>query len=991
MHCVSLGWNHIRGSGAELLAKALIKNSSLSSLSLNGNAIGDEGAEGFAGALTENRTLTVLGYALLCFTLLLAFQPSLFLCRLADNKIRESGAGYLAKSLRVNQSLIEFDLAANKIGSAALEEFVNVMRLNETLAVLQVTPKTVSDSSLVEELQALLGRNAYIRRQAFFDAFAKDKKHPWYRARILLIGNGGCGKTATLRSLVNEDFEPVWVSTIGANVVESRTTGSSNHWEKIARSTARSSVEIQDSLLGKHSHACVQAANSVFSDLRKRLHTESEANDTESSLSSDSSEVLVCDTKELDPVMHSEEETPMASPVEQDLTPAQKPRFGFGRKLYKVGSNLRFSKLKKLNSFFQRKKSLENVMNVEEYSHGIPMAREVDLGMPNPSTHGVRNVHAAIPVGNEVPTREVSRSQLVFEAAAMTPSNRIDEGGRLLLLEDTAQDSNIVRYDRELMLKASRDHEAITFSVCDFGGQNVFHMLHQVFLTRDSIYVLVFDMRTLLFHSDEVDGSFDRTPETRRTDSFKSVKFWMSSVAIHAGKNARVVLVGTFCNEMRGGADLKVVNDTLSAMLHDYHHLSAQVVRNDASHLLFFPIDNATSKGIDTLRFTLEKCARQLQSFHARIPLRWLKFLDHLQVAARNPSEFGPYKGKVSPVMKLTHLSLATVKGIADSYNISCENEVCKMLRTFHQLGLCFYSAASETLKDVVVLDPQWLISRISQIIRDQDLHAVDVDKLRSVELFTDYQFTRKTGIISRDLVNFLWDNDPETEFLLELMNHSMLLSSWVEIEPTEAGTMIATKNKQYLVPSLLHGDYSYESFSNSATMSRCIIDFSETFLPEGVFERVLCLLLDAGFRSKAETVSKGFVELWRASSLSRTDGEWSRMILVNESASGVGNDCLSMFVEEQDTTLAKEALDLLPHMLNKINTEVMRSQLSWRFWFQGRDEHRHVVSTTQPVSYESARRQKLVPWFSTSQLGAADTPQTLFANSLSLENFLHV
>jgi hypothetical protein len=56
---------------------------------------------------------------------------------------------------------------------------------------------------------------------------------------------------------------------------------------------------------------------------------------------------------------------------------------------------------------------------------------------------------------------------------------------------------------------------------------------------------------------------------------------------------------------------------------------------------------------------------------------------------------------------------------------ISLRGEVKDALHTLHRLGQLLWWGDSERLNNTVVLDPQWLITAFTAIIRDRDLHAI--------------------------------------------------------------------------------------------------------------------------------------------------------------------------------------------------------------------------------------------------------------------------
>ena len=70
------------------------------------------------------------------------------------------------------------------------------------------------------------------RKQAAYEAAlaeGDDAKASWNRSKLMVIGEGKAGKTATVRSLLNKTFDKEWKSTIGVELSKS-TTGKINAW-----------------------------------------------------------------------------------------------------------------------------------------------------------------------------------------------------------------------------------------------------------------------------------------------------------------------------------------------------------------------------------------------------------------------------------------------------------------------------------------------------------------------------------------------------------------------------------------------------------------------------------------------------------------------------------------------------------------------------------------------------------------------------------------
>ncbi|GBG33995.1 Leucine-rich repeat serine/threonine-protein kinase 2 [Hondaea fermentalgiana] len=125
------------------------------------------------------------------------------------------------------------------------------------------------------------------------------------------------------------------------------------------------------------------------------------------------------------------------------------------------------------------------------------------------------------------------------------------------------------------------------------------------------------------------------------------------------------------------------------------------------------------------------------------------------------------------------------------------------------------------------------------------DVNEVDdilVKYLSNAGLKKDFAVLRKRGIATLSLLRFLW-NDEEVDYLREFMHESMLMSNWAF--PEEALTRGRQDETIFFVSSLLKNSTDRKLEQDIASVQSgltCVLDFSEFFLPDGVFTRLLSL-----------------------------------------------------------------------------------------------------------------------------------------------------
>ncbi|CAE7780128.1 uba3 [Symbiodinium necroappetens] len=414
--------------------------------------------------------------------------------------------------------------------------------------------------------------------------------------------------------------------------------------------------------------------------------------------------------------------------------------------------------------------------------------------------HGPEVPEAAGPAGHSPsssPVAEVGAADDQGSGAAETPAPQ-DNLLNKLPVEEVAQ-----KLDQEMIMLRKSVGQPVTFSTWDFGGQSVFHNLHHLFLSRCSVYLVVFKMPHML-RSDE---SCER--------AIAMLRYWLNSLAMHA-RGAPVLLVGTHKDDVPQSSDHRKISKILWEKLEN--RLVEQVhpfTREEDEGLWYFPIDNTRSgHGADPvvqeLQHAIESAAHEDTANYLEkpIPIRWRGVLDVL--VAKNES-----------------------------------------IITMEELGVLFHFQSPMELREIVILQPQWLVSGICQVIFDWTLHEQEHHKQIKLEMKSAYDAWRYKGVVSKRLLDRLWEHGYEQpahkSFLLRFMEQVALAC---EVGPDT-----------FLVPSLLpHGD---------ATGSKCGVahrhfwlDFAPSFLPDNLFKRLICYAVQKCSQNTEPVLHESFAHM---------------------------------------------------------------------------------------------------------------------------------
>ncbi|GBG24034.1 Leucine-rich repeat serine/threonine-protein kinase 2 [Hondaea fermentalgiana] len=355
--------------------------------------------------------------------------------------------------------------------------------------------------------------------------------------------------------------------------------------------------------------------------------------------------------------------------------------------------------------------------------------------------------------------------------------------------------------------QADKPDEEISFTIWDYGGQEVFYALHHLFLTQYGIYMLVFDMREVL-GKERFREKLDEKEYAKlalQEDSLETLRFWIDSIRLHA-PDASIILVGTHLDQVAGSEEHEEIEDTLETKVLDRRGVESLEIRNYKAHLCFFPIDNTHRDFKDncilSLRESLLKAAADKDFVQKKVPLRWSYCLEKLLLQDKD------------------YLSLNAVEELAITNCHVSKEDVSKMLEYMHELGVLVHltTGQHDVLRQIVVIRPQWLLENLS-----------------------------RRGVASRELLEWLWQWEP-VDYLVELM-HAMLLacpSPWID-DIDEEGDFVDEEGA-LLIPSLLQPvkDSVREEALKGLKGPRALAFVSFKILPKGVFQRFITSLIQS-------------------------------------------------------------------------------------------------------------------------------------------------
>jgi internalin A len=216
----------------------------------------------------------------------------------------------------------------------------------------------------------------------------------------------------------------------------------------------------------------------------------------------------------------------------------------------------------------------------------------------------------------------------------------------------------------QLKIRHPKKPVDVIVNVWDFGGQDIYQATHQLFLTSRALYLVVWNARA--------------GPTAGRVED------WIRRIRLQVGDEAQILLVATHADQSRTDIDYEAFKRKYGAILVGLHE-----------------VDSRTRKAIDPLRRAIaEQIAAIVPEEGQNIGQQWI---DVRKALTRRPEP---------------QLSYQQVVALGASHGVE-EAQVSTLLGLLHEKGLLIHYTRDWWLRDVVVLQPDWLTRAISAVLDD--------------------------------------------------------------------------------------------------------------------------------------------------------------------------------------------------------------------------------------------------------------------------------
>ncbi|XP_060604849.1 uncharacterized protein LOC132757552 [Ruditapes philippinarum] len=371
--------------------------------------------------------------------------------------------------------------------------------------------------------------------------------------------------------------------------------------------------------------------------------------------------------------------------------------------------------------------------------------------------------------------------------------------------------------------KDCNDQDVLLANIWDFGGQFIYYATHQIFHSKDAIYLLVFDL-TKDLDAIIIDCDFPDRQEKMRN----SLLFWVNSIQAYVGcdtsrENVKptIILVGTHKDKLQGDVSLKFqevfdlfAGTKFSIHIHEKPFAVASLDKDD--------------KGIQNLKRTIYELGLK-NARHAKIPANWI------------PLELAMLRVRDEKMKQILEMKDIIALDTLNTHPILDKNEIKKFLNYHHAKGT-FVFFDEEGLDKYIVLNPQFIIDAFRCIIsakwfcRWSQTVQINATKLK------------REAILERDLLDTVWSENRFTAFkdilLLFLEKHRIL----AELRRMDENTGNIQLLGKYMIPSLLNPEldlHETNDFLQNKEYTSIVLGLElEGLISTTVFEKCTAALL---------------------------------------------------------------------------------------------------------------------------------------------------
>lgn len=305
--------------------------------------------------------------------------------------------------------------------------------------------------------------------------------------------------------------------------------------------------------------------------------------------------------------------------------------------------------------------------------------------------------------------------------------------------------------------KIERD---LQINIWDFGGQEIYHSTHQFFLTKRSVYLLV--------------------TESRKEDSHDDFFYWLNIIKL-LGDNSPVIMTLNKCDQPIKELPIKEYESNFQN-IKSFNKIS---------------LKTDYRQSFDEYRKSIIQIASELPHVGNPLPKVWLDI--------RKEIEELKLKG-------LNHITLEQYLDLCKKY-FRKEDSALFISEFFHDLGVLIHFQEDIDLKDIVILNHEWITKGVYKVLDDKLV------------------LEQKGRLSNEDLLR-IWD----------IKDYKFKVKEMISLmKNTKFDLCFELENREYLIPRLLPVDEIEHGWETDSKNSK--FEFRYKFMPKGILARLIVKL----------------------------------------------------------------------------------------------------------------------------------------------------
>jgi len=213
----------------------------------------------------------------------------------------------------------------------------------------------------------------------------------------------------------------------------------------------------------------------------------------------------------------------------------------------------------------------------------------------------------------------------------------------------------------------TENNDELKINIWDFGGQEIYHSTHQFFLSKRSLYLLIWDARI-----------------DQMMPNYAHFDYWLR-IASLLSQNSPILVVQNKIDERVHEIDEKNLRDYFPNIV-DFYKVSAK-----------------DSTGVKELQDVICKEINKLPHIGEQLPKVWIDIRNNLMQTQQN------------------YIKLDDYLAVCKSYHIDFE-QALHLSNYFHDLGIFLHFQDNDILRNLIFLNPEWATKAVYKIIDTKEV-----------------------------------------------------------------------------------------------------------------------------------------------------------------------------------------------------------------------------------------------------------------------------